>query len=144
MLAEEEEGAAPRSSGHDDRCSLVGAIGLGGAMAYTYKTLVAPGGGRAPVVKAADFGPSKVKPEVADGRVVPHTDKKLLNRLDEEGSAPPARVVVPAAPAADANDDPNGPRKVKIIPITPGARRRRRRQQRPRGPRVRRWFLCPV
>ena len=45
--------------------ALVGAIGLGGAMAYTYKTLVAPGGGRAPVVKAADFGPNKVKPAVA-------------------------------------------------------------------------------
>ena len=55
--------------------ALVGAIGLGGAMAYTYKTLAAPGGGRAPVVKAADFGPNKVKPEVTDGRVVPHTDK---------------------------------------------------------------------
>jgi hypothetical protein len=122
MLAEEEEEPRRGRRGMMIAAALVGAIGLGGAMAYTYKTLVAPGGGRAPVVKAADFGPSKVKPEVADGRVVPHTDKKLLNRLDEEGSAPPARVVVPpSAPAADANDDPNGPRKVKIIPITPGA-----------------------
>ena len=123
MLAEEEEEPRRSRRGMMIAAALVGAIGLGGAMAYTYKTLVAPGGGRAPVVKAADFGPNKVKPEVTDGRVVPHTDKKLLNRLDEEGSAPPARVVVapPSAPAADANDDPNGPRKVKIIPITPGA-----------------------
>ena len=80
--------------------ALVGAIGLGGAMAYTYKTFVAPSGGRAPVIKAADSGPNKVKPEVPDGKVVPHTDKKLLNRLGEDGSAPPARVVVPPSQRA--------------------------------------------
>ena len=72
--------------------ALIGAIGLGGAMAYTYKSLVAPGGGRAPVIKAADFGPNKVKPETPDGKVVPHTDKKLIYRLGEEGTNPPARI----------------------------------------------------
>ena len=122
MLAEEVEPRRGRR-GIMIAAALVGAIGLGGAMAYTYKTLVAPSGGRAPVIKAADFGPNKVKPEVSDGKIVPHTDKKLLNRLGEDGAAPPARVVVPttSAPAADASDDPSGPRKVKIIPFTPGA-----------------------
>jgi hypothetical protein len=125
MLAEEEEQPRRGRRGMMIAAALVGAIGLGGAMAYTYKTLVAPSGGRAPVIKAADFGPNKVKPEVPDGKVVPHTDKKLLNRLGEDGTAPPVRVVVPptsAPAAADASDDPNGPRKVKLIPIpTPGA-----------------------
>ena len=126
MLAEEEEPPRRGRRGMMIAAALVGAIGLGGAMAYTYKSLVAPSGGRAPVIKAADFGPNKVKPEVSDGKVVPHTDKKLLNRLGEDGSgAPPVRVVVPptsAPAAADASDDPNGPRKVKVISIpTQGA-----------------------
>ena len=125
MLAEEEE-QPRRRRGLMIVAALVGAIGLGGAMAYTYKSLVSPSGGRAPVIKAADFGPNKVKPEAPDGKVVPHTDKKLLNRLGEEGTAPtpPARIVVPtsAPPAADANEDPNGPRKVKVIPIPTGSR----------------------
>jgi SPOR domain len=124
MLAEEEE-QPRRRRGLMIVAALVGAIGLGGAMAYTYKSLVSPSGGRAPVIKAADFGPNKVKPEAQDGKVVPHTDKKLLNRLGEEGTAPapPARIVVPtsAPPAADPSDDPNGPRKVKVIPIPTGS-----------------------
>ena len=77
------------------------------------------------MIKAADFGPNKVKPEVPDGKVVPHTDKKLLNRLGEEGTAPRHRLASwcrrAAPPAADASDDPNGPRKVKIIPIPTGS-----------------------
>jgi hypothetical protein len=124
ILAEEEEPPRRGRRGMMIAAALVGAIGLGGAMAYTYKTFVASSGPRAPVIKAADFGPNKVKPEVPDGKVVPHTDKKLLNRLGEEGTAPPGRVVVPptsAPAAAEASDDPNGPRRVKIIPITPGA-----------------------
>jgi hypothetical protein len=124
MLAEEDE-EQPRRGRRAMMiaAALIGAIGLGGGMAYTYKSLVSPSGGRAPLIKAADFGPNKVKPETQDGRVVPHTDKKLLNRLGEEGTnPPPARVVIPAsAPPADANDDPNGPRKVKIIPYPTGA-----------------------
>ena len=87
--------------------ALVGAIGLGGALAYTYKTLIASGG-RAPLIKAADFGPNKVKPVVPGGKEIAHTDKKLLNRLEE------------AEGTERAGEDPNAPRRVRIIPIEPG------------------------
>src|SRR5262245_58625830 len=124
MLAEDEDQPRRGRRAMMIAAALIGAIGLGGGMAYTYKSLVSPSGGRAPLIKAADFGPNKIKPETQDGKVVPHTDKKLLNRLGEEGTnaPPPARVVIPASsPPADANDDPNGPKKVKIIPIPTGA-----------------------
>lgn len=120
MLADEEEPPRRGRRGMMIAAALVGAIGLGGALAYTYKSLIAPSGGRAPVIKAADFGPNKVKPEVPDGKGFPHTDKKLLNRLGEDGSAPVRPMAPPPAAAAQASDDPNAPRKVKIIPITPG------------------------
>jgi hypothetical protein len=98
--------------------ALVGAIGLGGAMAYTYKMFFAGGGGRAPVVKALDVGPSKTKPETPGGKEFAYTDKKLLNRLDDDSSQPQA---VPVAGAQDdrTSDDPNAPRRVRIIPIQP-------------------------
>ncbi len=127
ILAEEEE---PRRSrrGLMIAAALVGAIGLGGALAYTYKTFIASSGGRAPLIKAADFGPNKIKPVVADGKSFPNTDKKLLNRLGEQTDSPPARVVIGVPPPAAsefsddrANDDPNAPRKVRIIPITPNS-----------------------
>ncbi len=41
--------------------ALVGAIGLGGGLAYTYKIFFASSSSRAPIVKAIDF-PNKVKP----------------------------------------------------------------------------------
>jgi hypothetical protein len=98
--------------------ALVGAIGLGGAMAYTYKVFFAAGGGRAPVVKALDVGPNKTKPDMPGGREFANTDKKLLNRLDDEGAQAQA---APAGSAQDdrSSDDPNAPRRVRIIPIQP-------------------------
>lgn len=125
MLAEDEEPPRRGRRGLMIAAALVGAIGLGGAMAYTYKTFVASSGGKAPVIKAADFGPNKVKPEAPDGKGFPHTDKKLLNRLGEDGSAPGRAGALPPVAPAEAqdertSDDPNAPRKVKIIPITPG------------------------
>ena len=63
-------------------------------------------------------GPIKSKPEVADGKGFPHTDKKLLNRLGDETGSGSARQRG-AAPDDRASDDPNAPRKVRLIPITP-------------------------
>jgi SPOR domain len=93
--------------------ALIGAIGLGGAMAYTYKTFIATPT-RAPLVKVTDAGPTKVKPSLSGGKEFAHTDKKLLNRLDEDGQQR-------AAGAAEdrASEDPNAPRRVRSIPISP-------------------------
>src|SRR5262245_9056016 len=111
--AMDEEGDEPRRGrrGLVIAGALIGAIGLGGAMAYTYKTFIATPT-RAPVVKVTDSGPSKVKPSLSGGKEFAHTDKKLLNRLDEEGAA---------QRGADerANEDPNAPRRVRSIPISP-------------------------
>jgi hypothetical protein len=111
----DEEGDEPRRGrrGLVIAGALVGAIGLGGAMAYTYKTFIAAPT-RAPVVKVTDAGPTKVKPSLSGGKEFAHTDKKLLNRLDEEGAAQRS-----AAADDRANEDPNAPRRVRSIPISP-------------------------
>jgi hypothetical protein len=87
--------------------ALVGAIGVGGALAYTYRSLVAPNSGRVPLVKA---DPNvKVKPkEVAE--------KKLPVRVPEE----PQRTAAVDPPAGEEPPAEMGPRSVKTIPITPG------------------------
>ena len=97
--------------------ALVGAIALGGAMAYTYKAFLGTGGGRAPLIRLSDSGPVKIKPDDPGGREFAHTDKKLLNRLSD--AAPSASE--PEAQDDRAGEDPNAPRKVRIIPITPAA-----------------------
>jgi SPOR domain len=94
--------------------ALVGAIGLGGGLAYTYKTFILGKGGRPQVIKTADLGASKVKPTTPGGKEFAHTDKKLLNRLDD----PNGRQ---ASDAQDrAGEDRDAPRKVKVIDIKPG------------------------
>ena len=121
-MAEDEEEPRRGRRGLMIVAALVGAIGLGGGMAYGYKTFFPSRTGPAPVIKDTQ-GPTKSKPEVADGKGFPHTDKKLLNRLgDETGPLPAARPPPNAAEAPDdrASDDPNAPRKVRLIPITPG------------------------
>jgi hypothetical protein len=96
--------------------ALVGAIGLGGAMAYMYTKIIAPPR-TAPMVKVTDQGPTKVKPALPGGKEFAHTDKKLLNRLDEDNNAS-------LRPAGGANEDragenPNAPRPVRSITIVP-------------------------
>ncbi|HWB46425.1 MAG TPA: SPOR domain-containing protein [Hyphomicrobiaceae bacterium] len=97
--------------------ALVGAIVLGGAGAYGYKTLFGHRGGHAPLVRAANLGPDKVRPAEPGGRPIPHQDKTLFDRLGE--GAGPARAEAAPLPS-DANEDPSRPRRVRIIPITPG------------------------
>jgi hypothetical protein len=101
--------------------ALVGAIGLGGGMAYAYKTFFPARSGPAPLIKDTQ-GPIKSKPEVADGRGFPHTDKKLLNRLGDDTGPQGAPAGQPASTDAQddrVGDDPNAPRKVRLIPIAP-------------------------
>jgi len=114
-MAEDVEEPRYRRRGLMIAAALVGAIGLGGAMAYTYKTFVASSGARAPLIKNVAGGPDRIRPDTPGGKEFAHTDKKLLNRLPDE------RVAGSAEPQEDrASDDPNAPRRVKIIPITPG------------------------
>jgi hypothetical protein len=114
-IAEEEEEEPRRGRrGLLIAGALVGAIGLGGAMAYTYKTFIATPT-RAPVVKVTDPGPTKVKPSLSGGKEFAHTDKKLLNRLEDESGAQRSG----AAADERGSEDPNAPRRVRSIPILP-------------------------
>ena len=97
--------------------ALVGAIGLGGGLAYTYKTFVAPKGGRPPLI-TQDAGPNKVKPTAPGGKEFAHADKKLFSRLGDEGAPPPAATSEPQQERA-ASEDRDAPRKVRVIPIPP-------------------------
>jgi hypothetical protein len=95
--------------------ALVGAIGLGGGLAYTYKTFIVAKGGRPPLIKTADFGPTKVKPADPGGKEFAHTDKKLLNRLGDGGSQQAS-----AETQDRAGEDRDAPKKVRVIDIKPG------------------------
>ncbi|TMJ70120.1 MAG: hypothetical protein E6G91_15110 [Alphaproteobacteria bacterium] len=117
-MAEEEDEPRRARRGLMIVAALVGAIGLGGGMAYAYKTFFPSRTGPVAVIKDTQ-GPTKSKPEFADGKGFAHTDKKLLNRLGDEG-APAAPGNASAAPEERVIDDPNAPRKVRLIPISPG------------------------
>jgi hypothetical protein len=119
MLEDEEEPRRGRRS-LLIVAALVGAIGLGGGMAYAYKMFFPARSGPAPLIKDTQ-GPIKSKPEVADGRGFPHTDKKLLNRLSDDTGPQGAGAPPNPADAQDdrLGDDPNAPRKVRLIPIAP-------------------------
>src|SRR5262245_20079057 len=84
--------------------ALVGAIGVGGALAYTYRSLVAPGPGRV-FVKTDPASKAKAGKELAS------TDKKAPNRVGED---PPAKTPPPEEDSS--GDEKNlGPRTVKTV-----------------------------
>jgi hypothetical protein len=103
--------------------ALVGAIGLGGGLAYTYKMLFTNGSGRAPFVRNVE-PPNKVKP-VTGGRENAQVDKKLFTRLGEDSGGEVRGTPTgnePEGQQADGSGDAQvgGPRPVRIIPIQPG------------------------
>jgi cell division septation protein DedD len=97
--------------------ALLGAIALGGGLAYGYKAMTSGGrdGGRLPILRA-DSAPAKAQPTEPGGKQVAHTDKKFLNRLAEDRG--PARSVPvsiqPPAPEREAGD---GPRRVPTLVV---------------------------
>jgi hypothetical protein len=105
---EEEEEEPPRKSRGRAILivlSLVGAIGLGGGLAYGYKMFFAtpmPKGG-APVVKAP-AQPTKTQPADPGGRKFANTESKVMERLPSD--------------ADPAGDDTGGARRVQVIPVT--------------------------
>ena len=93
--------------------ALVGAIAVGGGLAYGYRML---GGGKAPAkppVVKAEVAPAKVKPADAGGKEFAHTDKKFVNRLGEQPAAAgqPQQQTTAAPPPAE----PEAPRKVTTL-----------------------------
>ena len=122
--------------------ALLGAVALGGALAFAYKQSGgAMGGGEPPVVQA-DSRPVKEAPQQPGGKEFPHKNKLIYERL-QNGDQPEAERIVPrqeelampAMPAAAPGaapmqppavatvDDPNaadgGPRRVKTLVVRP-------------------------
>jgi hypothetical protein len=90
--------------------ALVGAIGVGGALAYTYRSIVAP---KSRLVATKTDAGVKVK--------VGSAERPPVTAADEP--APPPKVADPSAqedPPPGAGDN-QGPRSVKTIAIRPGS-----------------------
>jgi cell division septation protein DedD len=121
--------------------ALLGAIALGGALAFAYKQSGGAGGGQPPVVQA-DSRPVKEPPQQAGGKEFPHKNKLIYERL-QNGDQPEAERIVPrqeelampampggAVPApagvaptpgavATVDDPDGGPRRVKTMVVRP-------------------------
>ena len=92
--------------------ALLGAIALGGALAFAYKQSGgAMGGGQPPVVQA-DSRPVKEAPQQA-GKEFPHKNKLIYERL-QNGDQPEAERIVPR-------------QEELAMPAMPGAARQCRR-----------------
>jgi cell division septation protein DedD len=86
--------------------ALLGAIALGGALAFAYKQSGGVIGGETPVVQA-DNRPVKELPDQPGGKDFPHKNKLIYDRLSNEAEAESERLVprqenvaVPALPSA--------------------------------------------
>jgi hypothetical protein len=103
--------------------ALVGAIVIGGGMAYGYKKLTGGGapGGTPPVIKSDDFA-AKTKPADAGGKQFPYSDTKIMGRLgDGTSSASAAEANGASAGTSDSSSDQStddgGPRKVSTLVV---------------------------
>lgn len=102
---QEDEEEEPRGGGRRwlIAAALIGSIGLGGGLAYGYKTYFADRpNGKAPVVKASQQ-PSKSVPENPGGKQFANQDSKVLGRLEQD--------------SARGDVDANGVRRVQTIPF---------------------------
>ena len=100
--------------------ALLAAIGLGGGLAYGYKSLTngGSGGGKLPVLRA-DGAPAKALPADPGGKQVAHTDKKFLNRLTEDRAPArpvPVSILPPPASEREAGGD-GGTRRVPTMVV---------------------------
>jgi len=95
--------------------ALVGAIALGGGLAYAYKTFMGPSDkGKVPVVKN-DRSPSKVPPVTPGGKQFANADSKVLNgdggkiggRLSGDGAG------MSGSPQAD-----DGTKRVQVLSVS--------------------------
>lgn len=98
--------------------ALVGAIGIGSAMAYGYKTFMGPrtATGKDQVVRASRE-PVKVAPADRGGKQFANTDSRVLNnRVPSEGSSAASGGAAGGAGTVDSN----GVRRVATVPVGPG------------------------
>ncbi|MFA5957836.1 SPOR domain-containing protein [Hyphomicrobium sp.] len=106
--------------------ALVGAIVIGGGMAYGYKKFTGGGAaeGEPPVIKSDDFA-AKTKPADAGGKQFPYSDSKIMGRLgdgtssasaDESNGSAQGSSTGTADGSASQNDD-GGPRKVSTLVV---------------------------
>ena len=109
----EEEEPRRRSRGLMVVAALVGAIGLGGGLAYGYKTFMKPpASGNIPVARA-DKQPAKIKPAAPDGKQMAGNGSALQNGDDANS---PVRPVQTSA-SANADAESNGSRKVQTMQV---------------------------
>ncbi|ODA68753.1 rare lipoprotein A [Methyloligella halotolerans] len=134
-----------RRSGIMIGSAVVGAIALGGALAFAFKQSGGGISGEPPLITAENT-PVKEAPEQPGGKEFPHKNKLIYDRL-ENGDQPEADRLVPRqeelalpnmpaqtdmpdmpelaandagnAGAADASDPDSGPRKVKTLTVRP-------------------------
>ena len=96
--------------------AVVGAVLVGGGLAYGYKMILGDGvGGQPPVIKSA-MEPSKTKPAEAGGKQFAHSDSKIMGRLGE-GSVGAAAATVGESSSASAEVDASGTRKVSTLVV---------------------------
>ncbi len=81
--------------------ALVGAILIGGGLAYGYKKIAVSSvaDGNPPLIKSDDYA-AKTKPADAGGKQFPYSDSKIMGRLGDGTSS---------ASADDSNSSPQGP-----------------------------------
>lgn len=96
--------------------ALVGAILVGGGMAYGYKMVIGTGSKSAPPVIRADQRPVKIQPAEPGGKQFAHSDSKLMGRLEADGSGG-AVAAASKALAETADEGENGVRKVSTVII---------------------------
>lgn len=90
--------------------ALVGAIGIGGALAFGYKAFIGTGPDGVPPIVKNDAAPSKMKPADPGGKQFAHTDSKIMGRLSDTGS-------VTTAATTPATESEGGTRKVQTVVI---------------------------
>jgi cell division septation protein DedD len=119
--------------------ALLGAIALGGALAFAYKQSGGAIDGANPPVVQADSRPVKEAPEDPGGKAFPNKNKQIYDRL-QKGDKPEAERIVsrqeelamPAMPGsegtapppatvqdASTDDASGGPRRVKTLVVRP-------------------------
>jgi hypothetical protein len=105
--------------------ALIGAIAIGGGLAYGYKKMGGSGGaaGEPPIVKSDDIA-ARTKPADAGGKQFPYSDTKIMGRLGDgtsSASAAESNGSSEGAPAPGGDNassqDSEGPRKVSTLVV---------------------------